>query len=141
MAGKGFFSEAAARKGRRRGGRQWRLRVLRREAAAAGAAGAEPTRLDARAALARGVARLREAGLASLGREAGLAAELLLLHVVEQTVRMMRSRTVRALPAARLTRGGAASPPLTPREKSNTGMARGGRGATGRGCTRILSMC
>ena len=56
----------------------------RREAAAAGA---EPTRLDARAALARGVARLREAGLASLGREAGLAAELLLLHVVEQTTK------------------------------------------------------
>jgi release factor glutamine methyltransferase len=61
VAGKGFFPEAAT----------------------AGAAGAEPTRLDARAALAHGVARLREAGVASLGREAGLAAELLLLHVME----------------------------------------------------------
>jgi release factor glutamine methyltransferase len=56
--------------------------ATRREAAAAGA---EPARLDARAALAHGVARLRDAGLASLGREAGLAAELLLLHVASQT--------------------------------------------------------
>ena len=47
MAGKGFFSEPAARKG--------------------AAAGAEPARLDARAALAHGVARLREAGVAPAG--------------------------------------------------------------------------
>lgn len=70
MAEKGFFSAAAAREA---------------------AAGAEPTRLDARAALAHGVARLREAGVASLAHEAGLAAELLLLSVIGHEVKRDRA--------------------------------------------------
>ncbi len=81
MAEKGFFSDAGA------GGRRQapaRLRATRRAVGAA-------QRLDARAALARGVARLREAGLASLGREAGLAAELLLLSVIGHEVRRDRA--------------------------------------------------
>ena len=108
MAGKGFFSDAATRDAAAERTPTASARGCREAGAAGEAAGAEPTHLDARAALALGIARLDAARVPSLG----LAAELLLLHVIEKAIKndagdAGRNAAVDAEPSGTRAAGGA----------------------------------